>query len=169
MVLLCHACHTTMSSHHHDDEPFRFRASSLSFIIAHVLHLVSHSFATSPSIIFLCTCAHCWMFSQQLWFFFGTFIVNHLHRYNCYKCFYNTLFRCMHCLIRRSCIACSLFVKITCRRSYLCLASLDAWITNGRSFFNPFPRFLSAQFCPNVVCLHVDVSFLPSSLLPSLV
>jgi hypothetical protein len=63
----------------------------------------------------------------------------------------------------------SFAIKITYKRSYLCLASLDAWITSGRSFFNPFLKLPSAQFCPNVVCLHVDVYFLPSSLLPSLV
>jgi hypothetical protein len=56
-----------------------------------------------------------------------------------------------------------------CKRSYLCLASLDAWITNGRSFFSLFPKLPNAQFWLNVVCLHVDVFFLPSSLLPSLV
>ncbi len=81
----------------------------------------------------------------------------------------------------------ALLVEITCRRSYFCLASLDARIISGklflsplsklpsaqfisgRSFFNPFSKLPSAQFCSNVVCLHGDVFFLPSSLLPSLV
>jgi len=31
-----------------------------------------------------------------------------------------------------------LVIKITCRRSYFLLASLDPWITSGRSFFGPF-------------------------------
>lgn len=57
-------CHITMSSYHHDNKPFRFRASLLSFIVVYVLHFVSHSLATSPSFISLCACAHCQMFSQ---------------------------------------------------------------------------------------------------------
>ncbi len=169
MVLLCHACHTTMSSRHHDIEPFRFRASPLSFVVAHVLHFVSHNPPTSPSIIFyaptpIVKCSH-----NNHGFFFGAFVVDWLHQYNCYRCFYNTLSRCVHCLIQRPCIACNLLVETTCRRSYFYLASLDAWITSGRLFFNPFPKMPSTQFCSNVVCLHVDVSFLPSSLLPSLI
>ncbi len=55
----------------------------------------------------------------------------------------------------------TLLVVITCRRSSLCLTSLDARITSGRSFFNLFSKLPSAQFCSNVVCLHGDVSFLP--------
>ncbi len=63
----------------------------------------------------------------------------------------------------------TLLVETTCRRSYLWLASLDAQITSGRLFFNLFSKLPTAQFCLNVVCLHGDVSFLPSSFLPSLV
>ncbi len=169
MVLLCHACHTTMSSRCHDDRPFGFRASLLSFIVAHVLHFVSHNLAMSPSIVSLHAYAHCRMLSQELWFLSGAFIIDQLHRYNCYKCFYNTLSRCMHWPIWRSCIACSLLVEITCRRNYLCLQSLDAWIGSGRSLFNPFQKLPSTQFCSNVVWLHGDAFFLPSSSLLSIV
>jgi hypothetical protein len=64
MVLLCHACHTTMSSCHHDNGCFCFRVLSLSFVIAHVLRFVSHNLATSPSIVFLGAYAYWRMFSQ---------------------------------------------------------------------------------------------------------
>jgi len=91
MVLLCHACHTTMSFRHHDTGPFYFRASSLSFVVARVLCFVLHNFVTLPSIIFLRACTHCRMFSQQLWFFCGAFIIDQFHQYNYCTCLYNTL------------------------------------------------------------------------------
>jgi len=80
IVLLWHACHTTMSSCCHDNKPFRFKASLSSFIVVYVLHFVSHSLATSPSFISLRACAHCRMFSQQLLFFSNAFVVDQLHQ-----------------------------------------------------------------------------------------
>jgi hypothetical protein len=65
-----------MSSRRHDDRPFGFRALSSSFVVAHVLHFVSHSLAMSPSIVSLHAYAHCQMLSQQLWFFSGAFIID---------------------------------------------------------------------------------------------
>ncbi len=62
------------------------------------------------------------------------------------------------CLLKLHVI--NLVIKITCKRSYLCLVGLSAWITTWRSFFSPFSKLLSAQFCRNVVCLHGDVFFL---------
>jgi hypothetical protein len=114
MALLCHVYNTTMSCRHHDDNiPFRFRASSSSFVIAHVLHFVLHNLATSPPIVSLCTYAHCQMLSQQLSFFSSAFVVDWLHQYNCCRCFYNTLFKCVHCPIRRSYIVCRNYMLLT--------------------------------------------------------
>jgi hypothetical protein len=87
-------------------------------------------------------------------------LLQHLHRwlittikYNLCKCFYNTWSKYVHCPIWRSCIACSLLVKITCKRNYFYLASL------GRLFFNPCPKLPSSHFCLNVK-INGDVSFL---------
>jgi hypothetical protein len=47
-------------------------------------------------------------------FFSSAIVVDQLQQYNCCRCFYNTLSRCMHCQIQMSYIACSLLIKITC-------------------------------------------------------
>jgi hypothetical protein len=154
-----------MSSHHHDDGPFVLRCCCR--------HVSLHMFCSLYCIVLQC--------------FPPSFLYMHAP---IVKCSHNNshFFRMPSSLINYidtiatnasitpylgACIAqfkgFTLLVETTCRRSYICLASLDAQITSGRSFFSPFSKFPSARFCLNVVCLHGDVYFLPSSLLPSLV
>jgi len=90
----------TLGHHHH-------------FSSLHMFCALYRTILQSSSIVSLHAYAHYWMFSQ-LWFFSNAIIVDQLQQYNCCRCFYNTLSRCMHCQIQRSYIACSLLIKITC-------------------------------------------------------